>query len=206
MQSTFTIFAMRTIKFLFVAILVSLTSSFAFAAASPLAVTIFPPVQFPPEDFNVTGLRLGLIGKHRDVYGLDFGLANVTTGQFVGLGVAAAMNLTYGDVTAIGAQIGGITNINYGKTNVFGVQLAVFTNYNKAESSVTGLQLSLANLADHTTIYGLQAGVYNKAREVYGFQFGLVNFAEKLHGIQIGLLNFHKQGTFVVSPIINAGF
>lgn len=197
---------MKTLKLLFVAVLVSFTSSFAFAAASPLAVTIFPPIQFPPEDFNVTGLRVGLIGKHRDVYGIDIGLGNVTTGDFRGIGLAAGMNLTYGDVTAIAAQIGGITNINYGKANIFGVQLALAANYNSAESSVTGLQLSLANLADHTTIYGLQAGVYNKAREVYGFQVGLVNFAERLHGIQIGLLNFHKQGTFVVSPIINAGF
>lgn len=197
---------MKRIKSLLIALTVVLSSTVVFAAASPLAVTIFPPVQFPPSDFDITGLRVGLVGKHRNVYGFDFGLANVTTGDFVGLGVGAAMNLSYGDVTAIGLQLGGATNINYGKVSVIGAQVALFSNYNTAESSIKGLQLSIANLSDHSTIYGLQAGVYNKAREVYGFQIGLVNFAEKLHGIQIGLLNFHKQGTFVVSPILNAGF
>ena len=197
---------MKTFKFIIVAAFLTLISVQSHSAASPLALTIFPPIQFPPEDFNVTGLRFGLVGKHRDVYGFDIGLANVTTGDFVGVGLAAGMNLNYGDVSAIGLQLGGATNINYGKVSVYGAQVALFANYNTAESSIIRLQLALANMSDHSTIYGLQAGVYNKAREVYGFQIGLVNFAERLHGIQIGLLNFHKQGTFVVSPILNAGF
>lgn len=178
------------------------------AAFSPLSLTVLPPVQFPPEDFNITGLRISaLFGRQREVYGLDFGvIGNITQQTFTGLAVSGGFNLTRGQTTILGLQLAGLTNINVQKTNVFGVQVASMLNRNDAASSVTGLQLALVNLADHTSIYGFQVGIYNRALSVYGFQIGLVNVTQNLHGLQIGLLNFHQKGLFVVSPFLNFGF
>jgi hypothetical protein len=99
-----------------------------------------------------------------------------------------------------------LTNINKNKTMVTGVQVALGLNYNMAASQVNGIQLAAVNLCEHTDIWGLQAGLYNRAQNVYGFQIGVVNVAETLHGIQIGLLNFHRKGMISVSPILNVGF
>jgi len=178
------------------------------AAVTPLSVGVAPPVQFPPSDFTVTGLRLsGLWGHHRDLYGLDFGLlGNITDQSFVGLGASGLFNYTKGTTTILGLQLAGLTNINTGKTNVYGLQVALGLNSNTAASSLAGVQLAAVNLSPFMDIYGLQAGIYNSAKDVYGFQIGLVNVADNLHGIQIGLINFHKKGLIGVSPLINVGF
>lgn len=178
------------------------------AAVTPLSVGIAPPVQFPPSDFTITGLRLsGLWGRHRDLYGVDIGgLGNITEQRFVGLGVSGLFNYTKGTTTILGLQLAGLTNINTNKTEVYGMQLALGLNSNTAVSSVAGLQLAAVNLGPFTDIYGVQAGIYNSAKDVYGIQFGLVNVADSLHGIQIGLINFHKKGLVGVSPLINIGF
>jgi hypothetical protein len=185
------------------------TSEFASAAVSPVAISILPPIQFPPDDFTVTGLRASVLwGHHRNFYGLDLGvLGNITDQTFVGAAFSGLANYTTGATDAVGFQIAGLANINQGQTSVYGLQLALGVNYNAAASSVSGLQAALlANIAPFTDIYGVQVGLYNRAKDVYGFQFGLVNVADTLHGIQIGLVNFHRKGTFVVSPILNAGF
>lgn len=201
-------FLFQNVFIFLMALVALLPTPRANAAMSPLAVSVAPPVQFPPSDFDVTGARISLLmGKHRDVYGLDLGVVgNRTTGKFVGLGASGIFNYTEGDTTAIGMQFAGITNINMQKTHVYGLQLALAANYNKAESSVVGVQLALANLAGFTDIYGLQLGVFNKAKEVYGLQIGIVNVASNLHGLQIGVLNFNATGLFSVSPILNFGF
>ena len=183
-------------------------SSSAMAATSPLSVNIAPPVQFPPSDYNVTGLRAGVVGHHRSVYGIDIGaIGNITDQEFVGIAVSGVFNITRGNTTALGLQAAGLTNVNTNKTTVVGVQLAGLMNINYAESSVVGVQLALiGNLASHTKIYGVQAGLMNKAHTVYGIQVGLYNYAESLHGLQIGLINVHRQGLFGISPLINFGF
>lgn len=178
------------------------------AALSPLALNILPPLQFPPDDFNVTGLRFSLLyGRQRAVNALDIGvLGNITTQNFTGLAVAGGFNYTQGQTTILGLQLAGVTNINIQKTNVIGFQVATIMNRNDAASSVVGVQLALVNLADHTDVYGFQLGLYNRALSVYGFQIGLVNVTQNLHGLQIGLLNFNHTGLFVVSPFLNIGF
>jgi hypothetical protein len=177
------------------------------AALSPVGIAILPPVQFPPEDFSVTGVRASLLwGHHRDVYGVDLGLiGNITEQDSVGFALAGGFNWTKGTTTSI-VQAAGVANINENKTNVVGLQAALGINANYATSSVTGLQIALVNMATHTTINGVQAGVFNKALRVNGFQIGLVNVTDSLRGLQIGLINFHNKGLFVVSPIINFGF
>lgn len=182
-------------------------STSTFGAVSPLSISILPPVQFPPDDFNITGVRVSVLyGKHRSVYGIDASaIGNITDLNFVGIGVSGVFNVTKGMTTILGLQAAGIANINTNKTNVFGVQTALY-NYNSAASAVAGVQLGLVNQSPHTNIYGFQLGVYNKALDVYGFQIGLINSATNLHGLQIGLVNFHEKGLFVVSPFLNFGF
>lgn len=185
-----------------------LPSQQASAAITPLAISILPPVQFPPSDWDVTGLRASVLwGKHRDVYGIDLGIGgNITTGQFNGLALAGGFNLTQGRSTIILGQIAGITNMNMEQTTVVGLQASVVANYNKAESSIYGIALAAANISPNTTVNGFELGVYNSARTVNGFQIGLINVTENLHGLQIGLANFNHNGLFKFAPILNVGF
>jgi hypothetical protein len=178
------------------------------AAVTPLSVGIAPPVQFPPSDFTITGLRVSALwGHHRDLYGVDVGmLGNITDQTFTGLGVSGLFNYTKGTTTILGLQLAGLTNINTNKTEVYGVQAALGLNSNTAASSLVGVQLAAANLSPFMDIYGLQAGLYNRAKDVYGFQIGVVNVADNLHGIQIGLINFNTKGLIGVSPLLNIGF
>lgn len=196
-----------SVFFLLVSIVTS-SRSFAAAKVSPVAIGIAPPVQFPADDYTITGLRFSLLwGKHRDLYGLDFGLlGNVTSQAFTGMAASGIFNITRGTTTIIGLQLAGLTNINTNKTDVYGVQFALGLNSNEASGNFSGLQMALVNLSPHANIYGLQVGLYNKAQEVYGLQIGIVNSTANLHGIQIGLVNFNDKGIFGVSPILNVGF
>lgn len=194
--------------FLIIGALVLSIKTFAASAITPLSYGIMPPVQFPSEDFAVTGLRLSLLyGHHRNVYGLDVGvLGNTTDQSFSGIAVSGLFNNTRGNTTVLGLQFADVTNINTGKTSVYGVQAALGMNYQSADSDVVGLQVAIANHAPFTDIFGFQAGLYNRAKEVYGFQLGLVNIAENLHGVQLGLINFNNKGLISVCPFLNIGF
>jgi len=175
---------------------------------SPLSVSLIPPLQFPPQDFTVAGARVSALwGNHRNVYGIDLGaIGNVTEGEFIGVGVSGIFNYNKGVTTGVFLQAAGLGNFNVNHARIYGVQIAGIINSNKAESKVIGLQLAAVNLAPYTDIRGVQAGIYNKARDVIGFQIGIINVADSLHGLQIGLLNFHTKGVFAVAPIINFGF
>lgn len=178
------------------------------AAFSPVSLTVVPPVQFPPADFTIVGARASLIyGRQRDIYGLDLGvIGNITEVAFAGVSVSGGFTYHKGMTTILGLQAAGGANVTTQKTRVFGLQAALGLNYMTAESTVAGVQFALVNLVDHSSIYGFQLGVYNKAYAVYGFQIGLVNDCNNLHGVQIGLLNYNRTGTLLVSPIINIGF
>ncbi len=181
----------------------------ASSSISPLAVGIVPPIQFPSDEFTVTGFRLSaLFGRHRDLYGLDLGvLGNITDQTFTGLAVSGLANITHGQTTIIGLQAAGALNYNTQKTEVYGLEVAAGMNFLGAESRVVGIQAAIiGNHSPNANIYGAQIGLYNRAREVYGLQIGLVNFTKNLHGIQIGLINFNETGIFGVSPILNVGF
>jgi len=184
------------------------SSAWAQAFVSPVGLSLFPPLQFPPADFSIVGVRGSLIwGHHRDVYGLDFAaIGNRTDQDFIGLGVSGIFNWTEGNAKIFFLQGAGLVNVNSKKARIYGVQLAGAANYNSGDSATIGLQLALANLSDHGRVYGFQIGAYNRAHTVYGFQIGLINDATNLHGIQIGLLNFNRKGTVAVSPILNIGF
>lgn len=197
----------KIIRVLFYVSVLSLGFS-AKAAVSPVSVSILNPVQFPPDDFSITGVRASvLFGHHRNVYGIDLGvLGNITEQEFTGIAVSGLFNMTHGLANVIGLQLAGLTNINTNKLNVFGVQAALLMNFNDAASTVNGLEIALANVAPYTNINGFQIGLYNRAVDVHGLQIGLVNVTDNLHGLQIGFINFNHKGTFIVSPILNAGF
>src|SRR5580692_3419184 len=130
------IFLIVTFSFL-ISVLTLVIPTQARAAISPLAVDIIAPVQFPPSDFSVTGLRISAIyGDHRSVYGFDFGgIGNITELDFAGLAVSGIFNYTKGNTTVVGIQAAGILNMNVQKTTVIGVQIAA-VNSNEAESTV----------------------------------------------------------------------
>lgn len=196
----------RTLSLLFLSLCL-FHANHASAAASPIALDIVAPIQFPPSDFNVTGLRLSALwGHHREMYGIDIGgLGNVTDQTFAGIGLSGLFNITNGTTTAVFAQMAGLFNYNSNKTSVYGIQLAL-VNYNTAASGVFGLDVGIANLTKHTVVGGIQVGVYNVAQSVYGLQIGLVNETDSLSGLQIGLVNFHHNGVFAVAPFLNFGF
>jgi hypothetical protein len=177
---------------LFAALL--LLGSQAFAAPTDvthLGLGIVPPAQFPPSKFSVKGLRLSVLwGRNENVTGIDLGLiGNTTKDSFTGSAVSGIFNLNEGNTTIMGVQLAGITNMNLYRTRIFGIQAAL-----------------AANIGDTTDIFGVQIGIYNRARTVYGVQIGLINFAKDLHGVQIGLANFNEEGPFTVAPLINVGF
>jgi hypothetical protein len=179
------------------------------AAVTPLAFSLISPVEFPPQDFAVAGLRVSAIyGEHRNVYGFDLAaIGNVTQQNFAGLAVAGGFNMTHGMTHIVGIQAAGGANINTSNTWIYGLQIAGGINSNQGETRIVGLQLAaLANLSAHTDIVGAQVGLYNVAHNVYGFQIGLVNKADMLHGIQVGLINFNTRGLLAVSPFLNIGF
>ena len=197
--------AFRKITLLSVLGLLALSSGNAYAAFSPVGISIFPPVQFPPSDFTITGARLNLPwGDHHSVFGFDIGIANVTRQTMTGIQVGV-LNVNGGMTNAIGLQVGAIGNFNTDKANVYGLQLGLI-NFNRAESMVVGLGIAAYNNTPFTKVIGAQVGLFNKANTVYGFQVGIVNSTDSLHGIQVGLLNFNTRGLFSVSPGLNIGF
>jgi hypothetical protein len=177
------------------------------AGISPIGIGIVPPIQFPPENFSVTGVRVNpIFGSHHQVYGLDAGvLGNITLHNMGGVQVAGGFNYNKGDTAGL-FQAAGVGNWNISKVNIYGAQIAGGINSNKGESFVLGVVAAIANITEHTKVVGVEVGAYNSAREVYGFQIGIVNKVENLHGLQIGVINFHNRGLFSVSPIINFGF
>lgn len=196
-------------KIILVVVGLLFSTSFAQAAGlSPLAISIIPPVQFPPSSFDVAGARVSALwGEHRAVYGLDVGaLGNITDVSFTGIAVAGGFNYNKGTATVIGLQLAGGANVNVNKARVVGVQAAGLLNQNGAESSVLGVQLALVNNCQYTTVTGVEVGLYNHAQVVNGFQIGLVNIVDSLHGLQIGLANFNHTGVFAFAPILNVGF
>lgn len=169
----------------------SLSASAAdFSSSSPLSLGIVYPVQFPNDRFLVKGLRLNVLaGKTRGVQGIDLaGVGNITDMEFSGI------------------QAAGLFNWNRGTAVVTGLQAAIGANINVGASTIYGVQIAIANIGELQSIYGVQAGLYNRADHVHGIQIGLVNIANNLHGLQIGLANYNSAGPFILSPLINFGW
>ena len=156
-------------------------------AWSPVAISLFPPVQWPRADADVMGLGLNVLaGNYHNVYGVDFAV--------------------YGNVVSncmAGIQLAGFGN---NSDAVYGFQLAALQNY--AIELVGGAQISLANINqcygswlqvggprnDSGFFEGAQiAGLLNSAYSCEGFQIGSLNLAEELSGFQVGVGNGTKK-------------
>jgi len=146
----------------------------------PISIGLFPPVQIVPENESVRGFRLSLYGKNVNVTGLDVGVANYTTGNF------------------LGAQFG-VVGISDG--DVEGWQ----SNWvNITRGQMQGLQDGIVSVTE--TGRGVQFSGYNQAQNFRGLQLGIVNYAGYLAGVQVGLINIIRDnGQFPVFPIVNWG-
>lgn len=110
---------------------------------TPLCVSLITPVELPPGDWDVRGLRISLLyGSCSRLKGLDVGLMNNVKETMYGL------------------QIGGINMAGYAGGLQFGLINSVV--------ELKGMQIGLVNYAH--VAYGLQIGLVNIISETsWGF-------------------------------------
>jgi len=149
---------------------------------TPFMVGIATPLQVPPRDFDVGGLRLGVIySECRDFDGLDLGGVGHAKGHGNGLQIEVLANIVDGDG--------------------MGLQFAC-VNYVKGEYS--GLQAGVANYCEKGK--ALQLGFYNGANYIEGLQIGVINTTQRMIGMQIGAVNVIQDNDAPFMPIINCYF
>lgn len=154
--------------------------------ATPLQLSFYAPLQIAPEDSDVYGLRLALpYGVNHNVYGLDVGIWNVTTGVQFGLQLGCLVASRYG--SAYGWKLAGIANLSKGSE--YGVTFGGI--YNQASGHIHGLQF---------------ASCVSKAKNFTGVQFALVNYADDFTGLQIGLLNICPKSSVPFMFLVNAKY
>lgn len=165
----------------------------------PFSLSLFPAAEFPPCDWDVVFLRINLlVGRHRNMYGFDFGsIGNETTGEFVGIQSAGFYNKVGWSEGAL--QFAGI--MNRSERDFVGLQSALV---NITDGTMAGFQLGLVNRA--ARLDGLQIGLFNIAETGSGVQIGLWNSAQSLEGLQIGLANCNSDSTMPFFPVINFAF
>ena len=134
------------------------------APMTPVMLSLFNPAQVPAENYDVKGLRINLLyGKCHNLYGLDAGLVNHTTGKEIGLD-AGVVNYVEGKFT--GLQVGAV-------------------NVSKRASA---LQVGVYNGADDMS--GVQIGLINHARIMRGVQIGVINVIENNDIPFLPIVNF----------------
>lgn len=150
--------------------------------ATPFMLSFVTPLQAPPRDWDVLGLRVSLVyGECRTIRGLDLGTVGHATGHSQGIQLALAANLVGKD--GLGFQ-------------------AAPANYVKGE--FRGLQIGAANYAE--TGNAIQVGIFNGSRALRGLQVGLINVTDTLMGVQVGLVNVIRDNDVPFLPIVNAYF
>lgn len=153
-------------------------------AYTPFMLSLVTPLQVPPRDFDVGGLRINAIyGECHDFDGFDISaLVGRATGHANGLQAALLANVVEGD--GFGFQAGAV---NYVKGEYVGLQTGLCANY--AEKAKT-----------------LQIGFYNGAEHIEGMQIGVINTTRTMIGIQIGVVNVIQDNDVPFLPIINCYF
>jgi hypothetical protein len=153
-------------------------------AYTPFMLSIVTPLQVPPRDFDVGGLRINAIyGECHDFDGLDLSaLVGRATGHANGFQASLLANVVDGG--GFGLQAGAV---NYVKGDYSGLQLGLCANYiEKAKA--------------------LQIGFYNGAEHIEGMQIGVINTTRTMIGLQIGLVNVIQDNDVPFLPIINCYF
>lgn len=164
------------------------------------AAALVPAVQTPAADGDIALMRVSLVcGRHRNVYGLDFGvIGNITDEEMLGCGIAFVFNWSGTSRSAF--QFAG--GLNRSDRDFRGMQMALVVN--DVERDFIGLQAGLSNISD--SLSGMQFGGFNKVRTGVGFQLGAVNVAEQFTGVQIGLLNLNLDSPVPLAPVFNCYF
>lgn len=180
------------------------------ASMTPIQISICPPVQLVPDNWAVCGLRLDLpYGNNRDLYGIDAGIGNTVSDEFVGIQVGGINSIIGLESHAIGLQVAGIVNDSVG--NMKGIQIGFWNQGGGFE----GAQMGFINLV-RGDFAGVQMGIINTAigfdKEIMrkialsrggssrcsvtpgtsaGVQIGLFNDASPspMQGVQLGLIN-----------------
>ena len=178
---------------------------------SPIGIGLAAPAQLPFMNSDVYGLRIGgFLGYNADVYGLDLGVAELITGDFMGLQGAA---FTWTEGRVYGVQLGAVANmvgskmlaLQLGCVNAVwgsagGAQFGL-VNY---DADFTGLQMGLVNW-DVSTSYGVQFGLVNADQDDFtGWAAGFVNYANKFTGFQLGCFNAVAEVTGYQVGLVNA--
>src|ERR1035437_953468 len=177
---------------------------------TPIQISICPPIQLVPGNWDVWGLRLDLpYGNNKDLYGVDAGIGNIVSDEFVGIQVGGINSIRGLESHAIGLQVAGILNDSAG--NMKGIQISFWNQGGGFE----GAQMGFKNLA-RGDFAGVQMGAINTAigfdEEIMrklalssgalysrvvtpgtfvGVQVGLFNdaFPSPMRGVQLGLIN-----------------
>jgi len=168
---------------------------------TPFAVSLLPPVQVPCSDWDVTGLRIGILAaRHHNVLFLSAsGLVDLATGDVSGIEVAGLCN--HAGKSSGAFQVAGVLNSVDG--DFVGVQVAGV--YNAVNADAAGMSVAAFNRAE--TMEGLQIGLFNRARAFSGVQIGAINVVEDgSECIQLGLVNVMRDGIYPVMPVMNIGF
>lgn len=165
----------------------------------PIAISFFPPAQFPPASWDVYGVRLNVfVGRHRDVGFVDAGvLGNIVDGNMTGVEIGGFYN-------RVGSSDGAIQAaciMNYVEHDFCGVQLGLV---NCVNGDMQGLQAGAINLTQDGA--GIQMGVFNRAERFSGLQVGVANYAYQLQGVQIGAFNVVADSNIPFLPLLNAAF
>ena len=117
----------------------------------PLQLALIPPtLQIVPEEESISGFRLNIYGRNKNVNGVDIGLMHEATGNYHGVEFGV-LNFVHGDF--VGLELGGI--------------------YSETKQHISGAQVGIVNHAG--SISGIQIGLVNFADDMTGFQFGLFN-------------------------------
>ena len=168
---------------------------------TPFAIGLLPPVQVPGADWDITGLRIGILAarQHNVLFLSASGLVDLATGDVNGIEVAGLCNHISSSSGAI--QVAGIVNSVDG--DFVGVQVA--GAYNAVNAKAAGASVAAFNRAEQ--MEGLQIGVFNRARALSGVQVGVVNLVDDgSECIQFGLVNVMRDGIYPVMPVMNIGF
>jgi hypothetical protein len=148
---------------------------------TPVMVSVFDPVELPFADSDVAGIRVDILyGKCRNLYGLDLGFVNYTTGNEIAFS-SGVVNVAGNDYTGFST----------GVANVVG-------------KDFTGLQIGVANYA--TRAQGFQIGLYNGADDICGMQIGVINVTRLMRGCQLGLINVIENSDVSFLPVFNCFF
>ena len=171
---------------------------------------VYPGIPYPPDEWHVRGLAIGLANRSASVWGIQMAPLDVQANEARGIQVgfdsiadrfygiqlglvgAAAGGRpyhpwpTYDDETGLSAgfQLGGILVF---AGNFWGVQAAAIVG----AEDLRGVQLALFSAAD--TVNGIQLGGWNYAdKTLRGLQVGVVNRTGSLkiqEGVQVGAVN-----------------